>query len=258
VPLIVALPEGMGGAAGHVVREPVQLFDLMPTLLELAGAAPNHTHFARSLVPQLRGAAGDASRRVYSEGGYLYTTEIEPMSGTDSLNPKQAYYPRAAEEANNFTGACNRSHWHDVQWTGCSFPSPRAVMVRDMAHKLVYRPDGQSELFDVVADPRELSNLWGAPAKAAVQEEMLADLLDWYVATTDVTPLAEDSRALPPAPTPGQHRATFWWEQRNPVLHPELELTPLRSEQEEYDEGAAEFAYLSGAAAPERPANVSA
>ena len=116
---------------------------------------------------------------------------------------------------------------------------------------------GSAAPIDIEAKMKARDDSRGAPAKAAVQEEMLADLLDWYVATTDVTPLAEDSRALPPAPTPGQHRATFWWEQRNPALHPELELTPLRSEQEEYDEGAAEFAYLSGAA-PERPANVSA
>ena len=105
-----------------------------------------------------------------------------------------------------------------------------------MDWKLVYRPDGQSELFDLKADPRTLTNLWGEAPLAAVQEELLQGLLDWYVVTTDVTPLAEDATALPPAPTPGQHRQQYWWEWRNPALHPELELAPLSGEEEENEE----------------------
>ena len=46
VPLMARIP---GGAAGHVVEEMVELFDLMPTLLDLAGARASHTHFARGL-----------------------------------------------------------------------------------------------------------------------------------------------------------------------------------------------------------------
>ena len=233
VPLIASIP---GGAQGHVVQEPVQLFDIMPTVLELAGVRPNFTHFARSLVPQLRGATGDPARKVYSEGGFLYPTEIEPMQGTDSLVPTQAYYPRAAEEAGNFTGGCARQYWDDPEWTGCNASSPRAVMVRSMDWKLVYRPDGQSELFDLKSDPRTLTNLWDEAPFTAVQEELLQGLLDWYVVTTDVTPLAEDATALPPAPTPGQHRQQYWWEWRNPALHPELELAPLQGEEEENEE----------------------
>ena len=53
----------------------------MPTALELAGITPNRTHFATSLVPQLMGAKGDPERVVYSDGGFLYPTEIEPMAG---------------------------------------------------------------------------------------------------------------------------------------------------------------------------------
>ncbi|MEZ5979204.1 MAG: sulfatase [Planctomycetota bacterium] len=55
VPLIVHLPGGRRG--GTRVSTPVQLVDLMPTLLELAGApVPEHLH-GRSLVPALEGRA---------------------------------------------------------------------------------------------------------------------------------------------------------------------------------------------------------
>ena len=42
----------------------------MATVLDLATVPARHTHFARSLVPQLQGAAGDPHRAVFAEGGY--------------------------------------------------------------------------------------------------------------------------------------------------------------------------------------------
>ena len=56
VPLLARVP-GMSG--GHVAPEMVELFDVMPTVLELAGVEAKHTHFARSLMTQLRGEPGD-------------------------------------------------------------------------------------------------------------------------------------------------------------------------------------------------------
>ena len=59
-------------------------------------------------------------------------------------------------------------------------------MMRNMAYKLVYRPLEVSELYDVVTDPLELDNLYGNSTYAAVQTEMLMDLLQWLVLTSDV------------------------------------------------------------------------
>merc|ERR1712000_600258 len=104
-----------------------------------------------------------------------------------------------------------------------------------MTHKLVYRPDGVSELFDAIVDPRELTNLWDDGVHAQLQQDMLEGLLEWYVQTTDVTPLDEDDRDLPPAGAKLQQR--FDWQSSNPALHPELQGPgPLSSEEEEYEE----------------------
>ena len=46
-------------------------------ILELAGIEARHQHFARSLVPQLRGAAGDPQRAVFAEAG---TSTLEPRA----------------------------------------------------------------------------------------------------------------------------------------------------------------------------------
>lgn len=47
----------------------VELYDVMPTFLDLAGTHAAHTNFARSLMPQLRGGAGDPERAAFTEAG---------------------------------------------------------------------------------------------------------------------------------------------------------------------------------------------
>ena len=69
----------------------------------------------------------------------------------------------------------------------------RAVSVRNLTHKLVYRSDPldadhDSELYDLAADPHELWNRYDDPALAPVKAELKGLLLDWLVQTSDVTP----------------------------------------------------------------------
>ena len=90
-------------------------------------------------------------------------------------------------------------------------------MIRNTTAKLVHRPTGVSELYDLVSDPRETQNLFGKPSHAQLQAELMTALLDWLVLTSDVTPMQTDHRggaryphalpsfdpwAAPPANTP--------------------------------------------------------
>ncbi len=97
VPLVARIP---GGAAGHSVGEQVELFDVMATTLELAGIPAGHTHFARSLLPQLGGQPGDPQRAVFAEGGYArheaHCFEGDPQRDAPfATDPLQIYYPKA-------------------------------------------------------------------------------------------------------------------------------------------------------------------
>jgi arylsulfatase A-like enzyme len=66
VPLLVRLPGGEHG--GRRVADPVALLDVLPTVLELAGAtAPAGIH-GRSLVPALRGEPWKGRDVVFTEG----------------------------------------------------------------------------------------------------------------------------------------------------------------------------------------------
>jgi len=182
VPLYARIP---GGAAGHVATAPVQTADILETMLDLSFANVTQAEwvrFGQSLAPALRGGDGDPSRFVYSEGGFYFENE-QMMEAGECLGscPYGLYCPRGQEEA---------------QPNG----SPRAVMVRNGTAKLVHRPTGVSELYDLVQDPRETKNLFDSPEAAALRTDLLQHLVDWMVLTGDVTPGWIDSRGGPKYP----------------------------------------------------------
>jgi len=180
VPLIIRAP---GGTAGHTVNEPVEVMDIMATILELAGVEARHTHFSRSLVPQLNGAAGDGGRAVFAEGGYDLH-EPHCFEGKDTgdqarRTPEYIYYPKSRQQQEHPTSVC------------------RATMMRTASHKLTRRTSGLHELYDLAADPRELRNVYDDPACAAVRDELTERMLDWLIRTSDVTPFETDERRMP-------------------------------------------------------------
>lgn len=72
-------------------------------------------------------------------------------------------------------------------------------MVRTLTHKLVFRsdpmdPDHHSELYDLVKDPLETTNVYNKPEYASVQTALKEKLFIWYFQTSDVTPWKEDAR----------------------------------------------------------------
>jgi choline-sulfatase len=162
------------------VAEPVELFDLLSTTLELAGVEAQHTHFARSLVPQLYGAAGDPDRAVFCEGGYArhepHNFEGKPDRDQFARNTAHIYYPK---------GQLQQSHPDSVG---------RTVMIHTATHKLVHRPTGICEFYDLVCDPQELDNQYGAPDQLSIQQTLERRLLDWLIQTSDVTPFEMDPR----------------------------------------------------------------
>lgn len=180
VPVIARVP---GGARGHVAENLVELFDVMATCLDLAGVEARHTHFARSLLPQIHGHPGDPERAAFSEGGYnVYEPQCFEHNITD---PHAIYYPK--------------EHLEVAQPEMIT----RVAMVRTHNHKLILRPSGQSELYAYREDPHELHNLYGDPAFAQVQHELERRLAVWYLNTTGIAPFDKDQRNSPPFyPTP--------------------------------------------------------
>jgi arylsulfatase A-like enzyme len=67
VPLIIVAP---GLAGNQVIREPVSLLSVAPTILDLVGAPPEPRHEGRSLVPLMRGGAAPSAAVI---------SELEPL-----------------------------------------------------------------------------------------------------------------------------------------------------------------------------------
>ncbi len=177
VPLIIKTPDQQ---SGHVVKEQVELFDIMPTVLELADLKANHTHFAKSLVSQLKGASGDPDRAVFCEGGYdLHEPNCFEgyMGRNDPLNmPGNIYYPKLIQQQESPESVC------------------RTTMIRTLSHKLVKRTSGENELYDLINDPRELTNLYHHDGCSGKRAELEGRMLDWYIKTSDTVPLNDDPR----------------------------------------------------------------
>ncbi len=70
-------------------------------------------------------------------------------------------------------------------------------MVRTPSHKLVVRPQGQSELYHSAVDPLEERNLFGESSVTELQLGLERKLLYWYLNTTGIAPFDKDQRSLP-------------------------------------------------------------
>ncbi len=139
IPLVVRWPGGVD--AGRRDDVPLCNLDLGPTLLEMANLAIPGTFAGTSFAALLRGRGGDTPPLVFSEACKPYDVEENA--------------PRL-----NFN---------------------KAKSVRKGPWKLVVTPflDNRLELFNVVRDPAETSNLIRNPAHRALVTELRLELDEW-------------------------------------------------------------------------------
>lgn len=178
VPLIISRP---GAPAGLRVNTLTQSNDIMPTVCDFENVEILHDQFGVSLRAQVEGAAGDAERAVYCEGGYderepqcfepvcFYDWPL-PDDGVERRGFSPLYYPKGDQQQERPKTVC------------------RVLMQRYKNWKLNIRTNGQNELYDMENDPREFVNLYGNADYAGIQNELTLKALTWLVHTSDVTP----------------------------------------------------------------------
>ncbi len=167
-----------GPAPGTKVDSLVSLFDLGPTMLELAGVARDPQMEAISLLPLLGFASGVGDGGTPPERVESGTTAKpgEAVAVSDSVwdvsIPRPAYVNRDGSREYVFA-----EHGRDNILEGTSV----MTMVRDPRWKLiVYDNDEHGQLFDLQSDPDERRNLWNDSAAADERRRLESVLATWY------------------------------------------------------------------------------
>jgi len=171
VPMIVKPPKGF--AVKHGVRKDfVELLDLPTTIAEMAGFDLDYQQFGTSMMPLVAGEAGERDFAV-SEGGRLPGEEQCMEKGHQPLS---LYWPRlsAQEEEDGAHG--------------------KAIMIRAVRYKYVYRAQERDEFYDLELDPKEKDNRIEDPALTDEIQILKDKLLDFLVRTGDYVPPKREKR----------------------------------------------------------------
>lgn len=146
VPLIVMDPRPQADASrGSTVHSLVELIDLVPTFIELAGLPPDEQRLeGRSLAPFLSGRAPEYWRdAAFSELDYAYYAARNTL--------------------------------------GVGTNEAKCFMVRTSRYKYVYYLGFPPQLFDLQEDPKELQDLGGCDDHSEIRAEMHDRLFLWLI-----------------------------------------------------------------------------
>ena len=151
-------------------QDHVSLVDVMPTICDSLGLETPYGVQGRSLWPLLAGDSYPEAefRSMYVElgfGGLHYGEHVRPPLHFEYGGPR-------LDELNSVT------------------QSGTVKCVRMGRWKLTYDMLGNGELYDLEADPAELTNRFDDPTCAAARKSLVEELLRWTIRVEDDLPLA--------------------------------------------------------------------
>lgn len=176
VPLIVSWPEHV--PEGIVDTSMANLIDIVPTLFNLQGLAPQASFEGQPLPTVTDSAPRDAAFSEYGAGGPLFL-----MDSLRRLPDPHGRVPYGRS-------AMGKS----LQWREAE---GRRKMVRTSEWKYVHDPMGDlDELYDLLNDPWELQNVVGDEQNRPILSKLRLKLADWSIDTEDgvKVPLPDESK----------------------------------------------------------------
>ena len=184
----------------------VQYADVLPTLLDAAGADPGAASLdGTSFLPVLQGQTDTHRKYVYgahnnfpegppypvrtiSDGTYRYVR---------NLLPENLYIEKHLMGVQG-DGRLNNPYWHT--WIGESWNSPRTY---ELVQRYTRRP--AQALYRTASDPYELENLVGEEGTDAIMKTLSDELDRWLVSQGDPG-VDQDTRETHQAAKQGKHR----------------------------------------------------
>lgn len=153
----------------------VEYVDILPTFLDAAGAAPHPELDGESFLPVLRGERATHKRQVYAEVTARGINTGPYMFGIRSVRSERFKYIWNLNSEYRFTSAINNKDFFGT-WEQMALTDPAAS---NIMHRYSYRP--REELYDVLADPFEQTNLVGQAMHEATRQELRSLLLRWMI-----------------------------------------------------------------------------
>lgn len=150
---------------GKRYDEMISNMDLLPTILDLAGATTPPQVEGKSFLPLLE-------NRPYEPHEYLYSE----MNWHDKYNPMRAIRTRQHKYIRNFG---------DRPLVYIPLDIYRAPAGEEMKDEYYGTRRPQEELYDLEKDPLERNNLIGDPVYAGVAEQLRAQVQGYMVETND-------------------------------------------------------------------------
>ncbi len=185
-------------AAGKRTNAIVQYADVVPTLLELAGAKSDHPFDGSSFAAVLRGEKDTHREYAYAAHNNIPEGPAYPVrSVTDgewryirNLTPDEIYIEK------HLMGLLGGNPPHNPYWSSWVATASDNPATYRLVKRYLRRP--AEELYHTAADPAEMTNLAGQLEYTAIQQKLSAELDRW---------LAEQNDPGIPLDTPEAHDA---------------------------------------------------
>ncbi len=166
-------------AAGTRTDALVQYADVVPTLLDLAGAQTDHPFDGSSFAAVLRGEK--KTHRDYAYGAHNNIPEGNAYPIRTVTDGEWRYIRNLAPEEiyieKHLMGQLGGSAAHNAywpSWMATAFDHPRTYK---LVKRYLRRP--AEELYHIATDPAEMKNLAGSPEHAAIQTKLSEELDRW-------------------------------------------------------------------------------
>jgi N-sulfoglucosamine sulfohydrolase len=173
---VFLIMRGPGFPAGKIVDSLVSHIDIFPTICELVGVDVPAFVQGRSLMPIVDGRTESVRDEIFAEGTFHAAYEPQRTIRTPQWKYVRRFDGRTKPVLPNVDDSAGKELWIEHGW-------PTWLL----------EPE---QLYDLVVDPNEASNVIGDPKNAAIAKELAARLEQWMRDTDD--PLLKGPVAPPP------------------------------------------------------------
>ncbi len=175
IPFSICGPGIVGQPTAHDAH--ISIADILPTLCDAIAAPVPDGVQGRSFWPLVTGQPYPTTefQSAYAEHGF----GGEYYGWDETLNPADDGLIASSDGVTWGSYDCLNS------WTQAG----QLRMVRKGDWKLTWDMEGTGELYDLATDPVEVNNCFGQPQHAAIQQELMTELLTWLLRTQDPLPL---------------------------------------------------------------------